>query len=212
MNKDRPIPPEDVSSLTFYHTGIIIFPSHSTNRAQASIQSGVHHAVIEDYNAMVKTIRRLMVFSRLQDHLVDPCLVPGFDELVEGRIQRVVAAITRALENFAVNAEHWIGSLASDPMQERFLDMLAEAHCPRHHLVVDATGADGVIDDLGRVEEDVEGVMPVSVTECGVANLKSYNLALHHSFRNTKWWRGSLYTKADTALLYTSTTDGRGSW
>lgn len=145
-NKDTPIPPEDVPCLTFNH---VISSSRSTN--QAPIQSGAHLAVSEDYNAMVKTIHRLMGFSRLQDQLVHPRLVPGFDELMERSIQRVVAAITGALENFTVNTPVRIWSHASDAMQERFLDMLAKAHFPRHHLVTDAAGAHGVIDDLEAI-------------------------------------------------------------
>ena len=34
-----------------------------------------------------------------------------------------------------------------------------------------AARADGVVDDLGGVEEDVEGVVPVGVAQRGVAHL-----------------------------------------
>ena len=49
--------------------------------------------------------------------------------------------------------------------------MLAEAHRPRLHLVTDAARADGIVYDLGGVEEDVEGVVPVGMAQRGVAHL-----------------------------------------
>merc|ERR1712154_379613 len=123
MNKDRPVPPEDVPSGTFNHAGGVIFPISQATANQASIQGGVHLAVVEDHDAVVKAIPRLMGFPGLQDQLVHPRLVPSFDELVEGGIQWGLAAISGALENFAVDAEHGIRTLASDAMQERLLDV-----------------------------------------------------------------------------------------
>merc|ERR1712007_245999 len=130
---------------------------------------------MEDYNAMVKTIHGLMRFARLQDQLVHPGLVSGLDERMKASIQWVIVANPRALENFAVDTEHGIWTLTSDAMQEWLLDMFTKAHRPRNHLVIDAAGADGVIDDLGRVEEKVERVMPVCMAECGITHLKSNN-------------------------------------
>ena len=49
--------------------------------------------------------------------------------------------------------------------------MLAKAHRPRLHLVADAARVDGVVDDPRRVEEDVEGVVPVGVAQCRIAHL-----------------------------------------